>query len=227
MARIADLKNAYTSMDKLPEPYVSFDKEGAVSLACMDTSAKIKYTLDGSVPSYFSGQLYEDPFKVTSTTILRVVALKSKVPSSNVISQNIGSYIFKKAIIPSKKVQNGLEFEQYKGKAKSTSEISGLPKINTGEVPKITIPIKDLSYDQGFIFKGFIQIPKDGMYTFYLSSNDGSRLYMGDNLAINNDGAHSTREESVILSLKKGFHKLKLFYYQLGGQSNLSMSLEW
>ncbi len=224
LARIADLKNAYTSFEKVSEPYVSFDKKGTVKLACTDTSAKIKYTLDGRVPSHFTGQLYERPFEVASTTMLRAVALKSKTPSSKLVSQHIGSDIFQKALKLDKNPQNGLVFEQYRGKVKSTSEISGLPKIKTGKIPKVRIPVKDLNPNQGFIFKGFIYIQKDGTYTFYLSSNDGSRLYLDDNLAINNDGAHGTKEESVKLSLEKGFHKLSLSYFQLGGKSNLILS---
>lgn len=224
LARIADLKNAYTSFEKVSEPSVSFDKGGTVKLACMDASAKIKYTLDGTVPSRFKGQTYEGPFKVASTTMLRAVALRSKMPSSKVLSQYIGSDIFQKALKLVEKPQNGLEFKQYKGKVKSTLEISGLPKIKTGVVSKVQIPIKNLGSNQGFIFKGYLHIPKDGMYTFYLSSNDGSRLYLGDNLAINNDGAHASKEESIRLSLEKGFHKLSLSYFQLGGKSNLILS---
>ncbi|MCK5443206.1 MAG: hypothetical protein KAJ23_15075 [Maribacter sp.] len=51
------------------------------------------------------------------------------------------------------------------------------------------------------------------MYTFYLRSNDEIRLYLDDNLAINNDGVYGTKEESIKLSLEKEFHKLSLSYF--------------
>ena len=200
------------------------DKGGLIKLASKDTLARITYTLDGSMPSNSNGEFYRHPIKVSNTTMLRAVAQKNKTPSSKIISQYIGSDIFQKALKLDKELRNGLEIEQYKGKVKSTLEISELPKINIGEVSKVHIPIKDLGTNMGFIFNGFIKIPKDGKYTFYLSSNDGSRLYLDDNLAINNDGAHGTKEESVQLSLKVGFHKLSVSYFQLGGKSNLKMS---
>jgi len=45
-------------------------------------------------------------------------------------------------------------------------------------------------------FSGFIDVPADGQYTFYTSSDDGSKLYIDNQLVVNNDGEHSLRERS-------------------------------
>ena len=44
-------------------------------------------------------------------------------------------------------------------------------------------------------------------------------------MLINNDGAHGSSQESVTVSLKKGYHKIVLKYFQLGGGQELV--LEW
>jgi len=57
-----------------------------------------------------------------------------------------------------------------------------------------------------------------------LNSNDGSRLYVDDFLLINNDGPHGIKEESAIVSLRKGFHKIAVKYFQMGGSQILMVS---
>ncbi len=43
---------------------------------------------------------------------------------------------------------------------------------------------------------GFIEIPKDGEYSFYVSSDDGSIFYVGDLKLIDNAGSHAMAEKS-------------------------------
>lgn len=226
LARISNLKNTFDSFERVQEPFVSYDKNGYVELSCQDKEAVIKFTLDGSIPSALKGQTYKNKhIKVSSTTLLRTIAVKSKFPSSKIASRYVGVDILQEAIPINRKLQSGLNYDHFKGKVKNTFEISDLPEIKSGKIPNMSLSLKSFSENYAFIYTGYIKIPKNGAYTFYLSSNDGSRFYLNDKLAINNDGAHSNREESVKLTLNKGYHNLKVYYYQLGGGSNLK--LEW
>ena len=63
-------------------------------------------------------------------------------------------------------------------------------------------------------FTGFVQIPADGIYTFYAESDDGSQFYIGDDLLIENGGEHPPLEKSETLPLKAGKHKFRFDYYQ-------------
>lgn len=49
----------------------------------------------------------------------------------------------------------------------------------------------------GAVLTGSINIARAGEYTFFLESDDGSKLFVNDELLINNDGLHSMREMSV------------------------------
>ncbi len=225
LAKLVDLKYGYDSFERVPEPVVTLDKNGIVELSCNDDRAEIKYTLDGSMPSVLNGYTFKNPIKITRTTLLRAVAVKYKHPESNVLSQYVGADIYQEPQHVSKSLSKGLRYEYYEGTVKNTSEISELTKTKTGITPSISIDqrIRDANY--AFIFSGYIEIPQDGLYTFYLTSNDGSRLYLNDELAIDNDGAHAKREKALSLSLRKGYHKLRLAYFQLGGTQDLM--LEW
>jgi PA14 domain len=53
-----------------------------------------------------------------------------------------------------------------------------------------------------------------GEYSFRLSSDDGSRLYVDDQLVINNDGVHSEVSVGAKLKLEAGLHRLRVTYFQ-------------
>ena len=71
---------------------------------------------------------------------------------------------------------------------------------------------------------GFIRIPEDGAYTFYLNSDDGSRLFLDGEKIIDNDGNHIARERSATRTLLAGDHPFVLDYYENSALSELSLS---
>lgn len=76
----------------------------------------------------------------------------------------------------------------------------------------------------GFRFSGYIKVPKDGIYTFYLKSNDGSRLYIHGEELIENDANHGAVEEPGNVALKAGLHPIMVKYMQCGGGKALQVS---
>ena len=61
---------------------------------------------------------------------------------------------------------------------------------------------------------GFVEVPSDGLYFFYTNSDDASRLYIGDQLVVNNDGLHAARERSGQIRLKAGLQPITVTFYQ-------------
>ena len=70
-------------------------------------------------------------------------------------------------------------------------------------------------------FTGNIQVPRSGSYTFSISSDDGSRLYIDGKELINNDGSHAMRERSKKIRLSAGSHPFIVTYYDGGGDDGL------
>ncbi len=61
--------------------------------------------------------------------------------------------------------------------------------VKSGIVDDFDIGVSDRESHVGLQFKGYISIPSEGEYTFYLSSDDGSRLYIGpSSLQVYTDG---------------------------------------
>lgn len=61
---------------------------------------------------------------------------------------------------------------------------------------------------------GHIEIPADGKYTFYLESDDGSRLFIDGRQVLDNGGAHGMEEVPGDINLTAGKHVLKVEFFE-------------
>lgn len=76
---------------------------------------------------------------------------------------------------------NGLDYRCYEGQWWSLlPNVEHIPAANTGEVDNFDIDVKSRNDHVSLQFAGFIQVPRDGDYTFYVWSDDGSRLFIGE-----------------------------------------------
>ncbi|MCG3124292.1 MAG: hypothetical protein GIKADHBN_02749 [Phycisphaerales bacterium] len=74
------------------------------------------------------------------------------------------------------------------------------------------------SEEVGAVYEGFIDVPSTDNYTLYTESDDGSKLYVGSQLVVNNDGLHGMVEQSGTIGLKKGTHRVRVeFWENFGG----------
>ncbi len=93
----------------------------------------------------------------------------------------------------------------------------------SNDVAKFEISIPPGQSRDGFtnIFKAFIEIPKTGNYTFFTTSDDGSRLYIDDQEVVNNDGPHGMVTQSGNIQLNAGMHPIRVNYFDSGGGDGL------
>lgn len=63
-------------------------------------------------------------------------------------------------------------------------------------------------------YRGRFWIQKPGVYQFALTSDDGSKLYIDDQLTVNNDGIHSSQVKMASLGLDGGIHSIRVSYFQ-------------
>jgi hypothetical protein len=79
--------------------------------------------------------------------------------------------------------------------------------------------------DVGAVFSGYIDIPETGLYTLYTNSDDGSKLYLGDDEIVNNDGLHPMQEVGTQVALQAGTHALRVDFFERGGGAGVIMSI--
>ncbi len=73
-------------------------------------------------------------------------------------------------------------------------------------------------------FEGFVLLPKDGVYSFFTDSDDGSRLYIGGTLVVENDGLHGINEEKGSIALSAGYHPIRVTFFEKTGANRLKVS---
>ncbi len=63
-------------------------------------------------------------------------------------------------------------------------------------------------------YRGNFWIGDSALYYFSLTSDDGSRLWIDDQLMIDNDGIHPAATRFGSLRLKRGIHRMRVSYFQ-------------
>lgn len=74
---------------------------------------------------------------------------------------------------------NGLEYSCYDVDGEVLPDFALLTAVKTGTVSNFDLSVISRSEHVGLRFTGYLQIPRDGLYTFYLTSDDGSQLFVG------------------------------------------------
>ena len=70
-------------------------------------------------------------------------------------------------------------------------------------------------------WEGHIFIPTTDSYQFWTNSDDGSQLFIDDNLVVRNGGEHGLLEKQGKIHLRQGMHSIRIRYMQNGGLAAL------
>jgi hypothetical protein len=119
----------------------------------------------------------------------------------------------------------GMDVEYYEGSWTSIPDFDSLTPLRTevASVPMAYIRNREDNY--GLRFSGYLDIETFGSYTFYTNSEDGSKLYIDDQLVVNNDGIrNSPRERSGSKNLVPGKAKIVVDYFNATGDHFLEVS---
>ncbi|MBK6378504.1 MAG: hypothetical protein IPF72_01635 [Chitinophagaceae bacterium] len=98
--------------------------------------------------------------------------------------------------------------------------------VNAGVANIISVARKQRADKFAFDFSGYIKIDKDAVYDFFTASDDGSKLFIDDDEIVNNDGDHGTEEKGGKAALRKGYHKIKVLYFDSGGGNELKVFIQ-
>ena len=123
-------------------------------------------------------------------------------------------------------LEPGLTREMYTGQWDALPDFAALKPAETAKADAF-----DLGPGQGkdgfaLRFTGYLDVPADGVYGFYTASDDGSRLWIGDRLVVDNDGLHPAAERRGFIPLRAGKHPITVAYFERGGEESLKVSWE-
>jgi hypothetical protein len=189
-------------------------------------SGEIRYTLDGSDPTKNSA-VYKEPL-----TIQKAAVVKARTFWTDGSFSPISEATFEKVRLHNGKspkgLSKGLAFSYYENEGSSWSSIPDWKALKPDSSGVVETPgIKQIKRDSnfGFVYEGFIRIEKPGIYSFFLESDDGSKLLIDNIPVIEHNGIHGMVEKKGEIALASGFHKFRLEYFQGTGGKGLSLKV--
>ncbi|MEM8486210.1 MAG: putative Ig domain-containing protein, partial [Bacteroidota bacterium] len=120
----------------------------------------------------------------------------------------------------------GIVSEYYEGSWSLLPDFDTLVPINTEVINNFDISNRDTEDFFGFRFTGYVNIETAGDYTFYTTSDDGSQLFINDNMVVDNDGLHAAAEQSGVVNLDEGYHAIEVTFFEHGGAASLVVQYE-
>ncbi|MFO0868289.1 MAG: PA14 domain-containing protein [Pirellulales bacterium] len=124
--------------------------------------------------------------------------------------------------------QSGIQVDYFQPNPSNVAleTLAKLQPAASGVVPQIVLDVPQLKRHDAFAlrFTGLLQVPRAGKYTFYLASDDGSRLYLDNRLLINNDRLQGMSEMRGEVELSAGAHPLVVTYFDNGGGDGLEVA---
>lgn len=185
-------------------------------------AAEVRFTLDGSDVTEDS-QPYSEPLGITEPVIIQTRSFNTR-GGSLLAWREIKKVEYLPAVEPTNP-EPGLLCHVYAGAFSTVGEMNHRRASGTVEVEGIDLSPAPAPNGFGFEFIGYLRVEKDGVYTFWLGSDDGAVLILDGKVAVDNDGKHQARWREAPIALRSGFHELRLLYFDAAGEK--SLELEW
>jgi cytochrome c553 len=103
---------------------------------------------------------------------------------------------------------NNMKYSYYEGSWKNLPDFTKIKPVKSGEASDFELSVARRLNDCALRFEGLLRIETEGNYTFHLTSDDGSKLWIDDKQVVNNDGIHAPTLKSGKTKLTKGVHKV-------------------
>jgi mono/diheme cytochrome c family protein len=110
-----------------------------------------------------------------------------------------------------------LRYRFYRSAWTKLPDFNQIKHEDEGQLPKNLFDLSPRTRDEaiGFVFEGNLIVPRTGKYTFYLDSDDGSRLSLDGRAVLEYDGIHGLgKVQQATLDLTEGRYATKLEYFQ-------------
>ena len=187
-------------------------------------NVEIHYTIDGTTPTIKS-PITKGTITISDCALVSARCFRNGKPVSGTSSATFTKDFPAKAEIVNNPA-NGLKYSYYEGNWDVLPKFSELTPKKQGILENFLFTPKVENEYFGFEYSGYIRIPKAAVYTFYLDSDDGSQLFIGDKLVVDNDGLHGSKEKKGLIALAESFHSIRVKYFNKTGGLSLKVQIE-
>lgn len=207
----------------IPEPefdyyFVAFRDSVTLNPPKAPEGFTAKRTTDGSIPRSGSDD-FRLPFVVRESGTINVAFQRGNGAMGKPVALR-----FVKVTEPEVRLVPGLWADWYSGRFRSVEGFSG--SVERTEVPTWANQWRFLGDPFGVRFHGVISIPADGIYTFSLTSDDGSQFRLAGQTLIDVSAVGSSGAGLMRVRLLQGRYPFELLYFNAGGGRELLWEVE-
>jgi hexosaminidase len=204
------------------------EKRAQVTMSSFVPGAVIRYTTDGSEPTA-SSPIYTAPVEVDvadhPATVSARVFLPNGRAGSIVLEHIVRAAWHEARRVRADSLQRGLRYSYAEGVFASADDVTTVPPTRTGTVPHVALRGDEVPEKYGIHLTGYLRVPDDALYTFYLTCDDGGKLRIDGELVVDHDGQHGATEKTGQAALRAGYHAFDLVYFQAMGGAALHLSI--
>lgn len=210
---------AFIRKPKIEMVYAGDTPAATVTITNGSPGTALVYTVNNGEP-----RAYLSPFVIRKDAVVKTFARKKDgyLPGDTATIKISGLTLY-----PASKADNpkpGLRFSYYESDQMDMSVLASHPALKKGVTDRVGIFEKQRADRYGLVFEGYIHVDTTAGYTFFTTSDDGSILDIDGRELVNNDGNHGFEEREGRVYLEKGYHAVRLRYFDSGGDNNLLFS---
>jgi len=198
--------------------------DAVITLPAGENRTEIRYTTNGSDPTAAS-PLYQSKLNITQSTVVKAASFYKGQMVSGVVTRSFNKVKPVGAITPASTAP-GLTARYYTGDWDSIPAFNALSPVETGVLKTVSTGVYADKELYGVVLEGYIKVPVTDLYHFYLSSDDGSMLYVDGEKLVDNNGLHGLEEVKGTKALAAGYHRIRIEYFEKSGGDELHLMIE-
>jgi len=165
------------------------------------------------------------PLTITKTTMVRAMHFRDGRAVSGV-REVLFTRVEPRPAVDDAGAEPGVSYEYFEADSNTVADLLRHEPVASGIALALDIGLRRREEHYGFRFRGLIRVPRDGMYRFTLSSDDGATLRIGDELVVDHDGLHAAYEKHGDIALAAGLHPFEVLFFEKGGDEALDLWVE-
>jgi mono/diheme cytochrome c family protein len=140
-------------------------------------------------------------------------------------AREVASYLLQGLKSP-REGKGAVNVSYFEGKWEHLPDFNKLKVKAKDKLADISVSFARRHSDYALRFEGYLNIEQEGKYTFVLTSDDGSVLWIDGKKVVDNDGVHPVKTTEGSVKLTKGVHQVTIGYFQGGGEDVLEAQYE-
>lgn len=206
----------------LEERTVFLSRAEAVITLAPVYDASIEVRLDDGAPfTYTHPIVMERTTRISAVTVLR---------SGRRSRPSMGTFVREalrpaRSLPPSARSEAPVALSFYEGAFERVPDFTRLEPTRRAASLGFDLSQAPRSNDYALSATSTFVAPMDGVYTFFVKSDDGAIFSVDGERVVDNDGRHAPRERRGQVALAKGAHTLLLGYFQAKGGASLDIEV--